>query len=260
MPDHKLTYKEAMETCQPASCSVDHVETSAQQDHHGSLSRRLADGGFLEHVSAASARQTDRQEGPHGLSGHGHCHERGRVAKANVQLFRHWAEHSEWVRAAINMRKTQVSAAQWDIVPFDPEKTSSESLKQQVKDLFDRPNPATDSFRSFVEPIIEDILVLDAGVIEKVRNLRGEWSQTVAASMAARSGSAPPGIGSIPTEARYFWYPDGVPARAVHQRRHDSTSWRTRATYRPVGLSKFETLKLTIDVRAAGPQLQPAAR
>ena len=31
--------------------------------------------------------------------------ERGKVGKANVKVFRNWAEHSEWVRAAIDARK-----------------------------------------------------------------------------------------------------------------------------------------------------------
>ena len=92
--------------------------------------------------------------------------ERGRVGRANVRLFRHWAEHSEWIRTAINIRKTQVSAAEWDIVPFDTDgRDPSPSLMTTVKQLFDVPNPRADSFRTFIEPIVEDLLVLDAGVV-----------------------------------------------------------------------------------------------
>ena len=38
--------------------------------------------------------------------------ERGRVGKTSGALFRNWAEHSEWVRAAVNIRKAQVSSAE----------------------------------------------------------------------------------------------------------------------------------------------------
>lgn len=175
--------------------------------------------------------------------------ERGRVAKANVQLFRHWAEHSEWIRAAVNIRKSQVSAAEWDIVPFDPEKPYSPELAAEIKRLFDRPNPASDSFRSFVEPVIEDILVLDAGVVEKVRTLRGKPAQLWAVDGGTvRVSSLWDGS---PTETRYYWYPDGY-LRAQWTNDQMVYLMANPATYRPVGLSPLETLKLTIDSELSG--------
>lgn len=175
--------------------------------------------------------------------------ERGRVAKANVQLFRHWAEHSEWVRAAINVRKTQVSAAEWDIMPFDPEKNYSPALKDQIKASFDRPNPAADSFRSFIEPIVEDLLVLDAGVVEKVRTLRGQVAQLWPVDGGKiRVSSLWDGSTDEP---RYYWYPDGF-LRAAFKNEDMIYVQANPATYRPVGLSPLETLKLTIDAELSG--------
>jgi hypothetical protein len=175
--------------------------------------------------------------------------ERGRVAKANVQLFRHWAEHSEWVRAAINVRKTQCSAAEWDIMPFDPEKTYSVALKDQIKARFDRPNPAADSFRSFIEPIVEDILVLDAGAIEKVRTLRDQVAQLWPVDGGKiRVSSLWDGSTNEP---RYYWYPDGF-LRAAFKNEDMVYLQANPATYRPVGLSPLETLKLTIDAELSG--------
>ena len=69
----------------------------------------------------------------------------GRQGKANVQLFRHWAEHSELVRGAIDIRRGQVAVAEWDIVPTDPDKTYSIPLRDQIKRLFDTPNPTISS-------------------------------------------------------------------------------------------------------------------
>lgn len=176
--------------------------------------------------------------------------ERGRVSKANVQLFRHWAEHSEWIRAAVGIRKTQVSAAEWDIVPFDPEQQYSPELSKRIKALFDQPNPATDSFRSFVEPVIEDILVLDAGVVEKVRTLRGEVAQMWAVDGGKiRVNAFWDGVN--PKESRYFWYPDGF-LRGEFTNDDMIYVMSNPATYRPVGLSPLETLKLTIDSELSG--------
>lgn len=178
------------------------------------------------------------------------ANERGRVAKSNVQLFRHWAEHSEWIRAAISIRKSQVAGAEWDIVAFDPDKMASEQLITKVKTLFDRPNPATDSFRSFIEPVIEDLLVLDAGVIEKVRTLRGEPAQLWAVDGGSIRVSSN-WDGSSPTEPRYFWYPDGS-LRAQFNNDEMVYMMANPSTYRPTGLSPLETLKLAIDSELSG--------
>ena len=97
----------------------------------------------------------------------------GRIGKSNVNQFRFWAEHSEWIRGAINIRRSQVASAEWDIVPYDPKKPYSKRLQQEIREKFTNPNPSNDSYRTLIEPIIEDILVLDAGVVEKERTLDG---------------------------------------------------------------------------------------
>lgn len=179
--------------------------------------------------------------------------EPSRVGKSNVTLFRNWAEHSEWVRAAINVRKTQISSAEWDIVPFNKEEPRvSEQLRKQIKDLFDSPNARADSFRSFIEPIIEDILVLDAGVIEKVRNLRGQVSELYYVD-GGRIKVSSMWDGSSTEEPRYWWYPDGQPRASF---RNDEMIYimSNPTTYRSVGLSPMETLKSTIDSELLGSQ------
>lgn len=177
--------------------------------------------------------------------------ERGRVGKTNVNLYRTWAEHSEWVRAAINVRKTQVSAAEWDIVPYDKKNPRfSKDLAAQIKTLFDMPNPQRDSFRSFIEPIVEDILVLDAGVIEEVRNLKGQTAQLWAVDGGKIKVNA---LWDGGEEARYFWYPDNF-ERARFKNSEMVYMMMNPATYRVVGLSPMETLKQTIDSELSGSQ------
>lgn len=177
--------------------------------------------------------------------------EPSRAGKSNVQLFRNWAEHSEWVRAAINVRKTQVSSAEWDIVPYDKtdEGTFSEDLAAQVKSVFETPNAKVESFRSFIEPIVEDILVLDAGVIEKVRNLRGQVAELWGVD-AGKIKVSTLWDGDA-NEPRYFWYPDGQMRAAF---RNDDMLYISAnpATYRTLGLSPLETLKQTIDSELSG--------
>lgn len=174
----------------------------------------------------------------------------GKVHKAHAALYRNWAEHSEWIRAAINIRRQQVSSAEWDIVQFDPDVTTdNRRLQKKLKRLFDRPNPAMDSFRSFIEPIVEDILVLDAGCIEEVRSLRGETVELWAVDGAqVRVSSTWDGDED---EFRYFWYPDGF-ERAKWKNSEMVYIMENPRTYLPVGLSKLETLKMTIDAELSG--------
>lgn len=169
-----------------------------------------------------------------------------RVGKANVALFRNWAEHSEWVRAAINIRKAQVASAEWDIVPVDPELKFDEDLRKKIRDSLRRPNPRVrDSFRSFIEPIIEDLLVLDAGVIEKERRFNGKLFAMHAVD-AGKIKVSTVWDGENPKEARYYWYPDGqLRASFVNEDMiYISANGRT---YSVLGLSPLETLKLAID-------------
>lgn len=171
--------------------------------------------------------------------------DRGRVGKANVALYRNWAEHSPWVRAAINVRKSQISSADWDIVPFNTELPIDESLQSDLRELFDRPNGSRDSFRSFIEPIVEDILVLDAGVIEKERAL----GRQVIALWGVDGGKIRVNAlwdGSNENEPRYYWYPDGM-MRASFTNADMVYMMANPRTYSPIGLSPMETLKMTID-------------
>lgn len=172
-----------------------------------------------------------------------------KVGKSNVNLYRHWAEHSEFVRAAINIRKGQVSQSEWDIGPADPDKDYSKRQADRMRQMFLEPNPRDGDFRTFIEQVVEDLLVLDAGCIEKVRSLIGEtvelWPVDGGTVKVSRfwDGDA--------DDARYFWFPD-------HTQR---ASWRNDEflylmtnprTYTPVGLSPLETLKIAIDAELSG--------
>jgi hypothetical protein len=173
-----------------------------------------------------------------------------RMGKSSVELFRHWAEHSEWVRAAINIRKGQVSQSEWDIVAFDSDRPHSVRLAKQLRNLFSRPNPLDGDFRTFAERVIEDLLVLDAGCIEEVRGLGGQTVElwpvdggTVKVATFWDGG---------PDEPRYFWYPDGYKEEARWVSDDFLYLMQNPRTYVPVGLSPLETLKMAIDSEIGG--------
>lgn len=172
-----------------------------------------------------------------------------KVGKTNVALYRHWAEHSEWVRAAINIRKTQVSQSEWDIGPFDPDKPYPKRAANQLRELFKTPNPKDGDFRTFVEQVVEDILVLDAGSIEKVSSLLGEtiemWPVDGGTVKVNRYWD-----GDI-DEPRYYWFPD-YQQRASWKNNEFIYMMQNVRTYTPVGLSPLETLKVAVDAELSG--------
>jgi len=172
-----------------------------------------------------------------------------KMGKSSVQLFRHWAEHSEWVRAAVNIRKSQVSQSEWDIVPFDPDKPYPRRAAQQLRELFKTPNPRDGDFRTFVEQVVEDLLVLDAGCVEEVRGLGGRtvelWPVDGGTVRVATYWDGDP------DESRYFWYPDNQ-ERASWKNQDFIYMMQNPRTYLPVGLSPLETLKMAIDAELGG--------
>lgn len=127
---------------------------------------------------------------------------------AGAATYRAWAA-SPWVFSAINIRQDQIASAEWDIVPNNDTKRYSSRLQQRIHDLFDQPSAKLDSFQTFAAVVINDLLTLDSGVIEKVRYpdggiaelwpVRGEWI-----AVDERWD------GSDPKKPRYYFIPDGT--------------------------------------------------
>ncbi|HEX5016505.1 MAG TPA: phage portal protein [Actinomycetes bacterium] len=177
--------------------------------------------------------------------------ERGRVAKTNARRLRTWSERSEWIRAAINIRKTQVSGAEWDIVPADPDGPAIDlGLQKEIRDRLEFANPKAENFNVLMDKIVEDIIVLDAGVIEIEPNLIGEplYFHDVAGEEVRVSSLWD---GMDPDEPRYFWYPDNF-ERGRWTNDQIVYIMETSRTNSVVGLSKLETLALSIDSELDG--------
>lgn len=175
----------------------------------------------------------------------------GKVGKSDVALFRHWAEHSEWVAGAINIRRSQISSAEWGIVPADNTKPYSKRLAKRIYDLMNNPNPAVDGFRGLIEPVVEDVLALDAGAIELVRTLRGDLVELWPVDGGEIRVNAM--WDGDPKEVRYHWYPTGMSREMASWTNDDFIYMISRPrSYSPVGLSNLETLKLTIEAELYG--------
>lgn len=163
---------------------------------------------------------------------------------AGSTTYRAWAA-TPWVFAGINIRKNQIAAAEWDIVPYDNTAKYPKRVQQRVHDLFDQPSARLDSFQSFAQVLIDDLLTLDAGVIEKVRYpsgdiaelwpVRGEWI-----SVDERWD------GSDPRRPRYYFIPDGT-IRGTFRNEDMVYMMANARNNSAVGLSPMAVLASVID-------------
>src|SRR5690348_8168452 len=80
---------------------------------------------------------------------------------------------NEWCRACVDRLIGRVSRAERLVEPLDPEKPFSAALQKKIADGLEHPNPRGDSFRSFMEPVLKDVLLLGKGGWEYVYNWRG---------------------------------------------------------------------------------------
>lgn len=76
-------------------------------------------------------------------------------------------------RLCINTLKHKVSQTEWNIVPVDGKIKADPHHINVLNEFFKHPNRNRETFRTFLDKLLEDILVLDAGCFEKVCNRGG---------------------------------------------------------------------------------------
>jgi len=91
------------------------------------------------------------------------------------------------VRVAVDTIINEVTSANWDIMPKEKDQKLDETQKaaqekqiKEVKHFFENPNHNNENFRTILEKMMRDLLILDSGVFEKVRNKAGKISELYA--------------------------------------------------------------------------------
>ncbi len=161
---------------------------------------------------------------------------------------RRWADTSEWCRAAINHRRVQVSAAEWGIVPIDDAASFDPKLQATIELMLLHPNNKQKSFRELVEPMIEDILVLDRGVWEKEITVGG--LPTALHLVDGASIRTRPMWSGDPNDPRYEWWPNNIFVSNLLDTQI-VLMMANPTSHRLEGISPLEMLKSTIDADLA---------
>ena len=80
-------------------------------------------------------------------------------------------------RICINVLKEKITKTKWVIQPIDPMAKVDEARVKEVEELFKHPNQNNETFRTLLDKILEDLLVLDAVSIEKTRYPDGKLAE-----------------------------------------------------------------------------------
>jgi hypothetical protein len=152
-----------------------------------------------------------------------------------------------------------VSRARWDIVPHDAGVIENYEMTQQIREFLRAPNERGDSWRSFIEPIVEDLLVLDQGVIEKEltvgrrAGIKSNPIKNLWPKDAGKIAFAPDWDGGSQKDPRYYEYDDAGKVVAEYRNDEMVVIIANPVTYSPLGLSPIEVLAETIeaDLKAA---------
>jgi HK97 family phage portal protein len=169
------------------------------------------------------------------------------ASKPNAAIYREWSM-TPWVRAAIKIRRDQVASADWDIVPYDKEAHYDRGLARQIRDLLDNPNGKLVSFHSFVQELLEDLLVLDAAACEKVRNPMGEIAELW--PVPGEYIWVDVTWNGDPERPRYYYAPDGI-VRATFRNQDLLYMLDNPRTISGVGISPIEVLREVLQAELA---------
>jgi hypothetical protein len=167
---------------------------------------------------------------------------------------RYFADVCEPVRTAINWRKQQVAESRWRIVRTDdPKKPPDPRVVDKVNALLRYVNPTRSSFSELMHQTIEDVVVLDAGCVEKEYDAGGEivglWPVDGATiqidprwALAKKRG----GFGCDPKAIRYREFVNGV---CEAELRNDQLIYimQNPTTHRLRGFSQVEMTIRTIE-------------
>ncbi len=96
--------------------------------------------------------------------------------KISYDVLRRTANSVHIARICINTLKEKITKTKWVIQPIDQLKKVDQTQIDKVTELLRYPNP-TDSFRTLLDKMLEDLLVLDAVSLEKTRFPNGELAQ-----------------------------------------------------------------------------------
>jgi SPP1 gp7 family putative phage head morphogenesis protein len=117
-----------------------------------------------------------------------------------------------YISMVTNMAVNEIASLDWDVSVKDG-MSVPEGVVQMTKDFLYNPNCNDESLGDLLRPYVRDIIEIDAGVLVKVKNLKGEFVE-----LYARDGGLftknPDRYGVMPEENAFYqygWYSNAQP-------------------------------------------------
>lgn len=230
-----------------------YVRASAQRDHREALiagtQHAVAPSSLLLRGSpTGSAPQAESQLG-YAWAGT----RQSPVSVPNARQLRTFADANEWVRSAINVRRDQVSHAEIAILPQEEEEPYSKQVQAQALTILDQPNEYRQNWTELIASAVEDILVLDRGVLSKSMTLGTRQPTGLYAEDGATIAIYPAWSGK-PEEPRYLFTEPGTDRRVPLRNDEAIVLMANPASHR-FGLSPIQVLWETIKADLKATQL-----
>lgn len=167
-------------------------------------------------------------------------------AGIDFKTLRRFAKQYDVARAAINRRKRQLNQLQWDIVSADPDVEINEVQAREIKKMFKAIGGYRVRFRTFIDKMVEDLLVLDAVAIYKRPTMGGSlYSLQVLDSSTIKLRVDETGGTPMPPEIAYRQFIRGTEVASFNA---DEMYYEMMnpSTDSPYGLSPLESMILTV--------------
>jgi len=169
----------------------------------------------------------------------------------NIPEIRRLAK-TPYVAMITNTVCNEIASLDWDVVARDGDESVPEEIIEQTKNFFYNPNRNDESLEYILRALARDLVEIDAGVLVKVFNLKGEFLE-----MYARDGGTftknPDIFGIMPDERAFYQYGWSTGARPIPFDRSEivyfQTASRTDSIY---GLSNIEVLEDTLQLLLYG--------
>lgn len=162
----------------------------------------------------------------------------------NATMLRNMADNNPWCRAAINVRREQISRADIAVIPEDPKRKYSKQIQYNLELVFDQPNERRQNWSELSGSVTEDILALAWGTISK--NMTVDRKPVGLYGEDASTVKIYPNWDGDPDKPRYLYQEPGT-TRKVPLRNDELIGIiMNAATYR-FGLSPIQVLRETIE-------------
>ena len=163
------------------------------------------------------------------------------------QTLRQLSQQHETTRAAINLRKRQITQLDWDIVPIDSDSEYDDKQRKKIKLAISQIGGPGVRFRNLIDKFIEDTLVMDAFCFYKQKTTNNQLLRIIPidpSTIKLRVDEA--GMRPMPPEPAFEQWIRGqkVADLTTDDIVYESMNPRSNSPY---GLSPIEAMIVTLD-------------